>query len=132
MNDPYFSNSKFFAQLTSKQRERLKRELVQIEAARGTYVYCKNSPRDRIYFLAKGTILVGTKYEDREEVLPKYMVKPGDIFGEKSLWPQWHPREFAVVKSESTSYFRLHIDTLKCFLRENQSFRYDFSMALFE
>lgn len=67
-----------------KEQLGMRAQLPHSNFARGEYIYVPADEADRIYFIAKGRIKIGTRNDQGKEVT-KSVLGPGELFGELCL-----------------------------------------------
>lgn len=70
---------------------------------KGQYVYLQNETANKIFYVAKGKVKIGT-YADNGKEITKAFVMAGEIFGELAILGEDKRRDFAVVAENATIY----------------------------
>lgn len=82
-----------------------------------------------LFYLQKGLIKVSAITDDEREII-KYIVKPGQLFGELNLIDsEIKNREIAYAMENSELWF-VPVDTVKRLMQENESFRQSVNKAI--
>jgi len=83
-----------------------------------SYIYHPGDQSDRLFFLAKGIIKVGTHSDDGREVI-KSILHPNSLFGELCLAGEEKRQEFAKAMNEEVQYFVLALSDLSRLMQSN-------------
>jgi CRP-like cAMP-binding protein len=83
-----------------------------------SFIYLPEDPSDVIYFLAKGTIKIGTHSSDGKEVI-KSLIHPLAMFGELGLIGEENRQDFAQALKEDVHLYSLKVSDFKKMMRNN-------------
>ncbi|MFQ5445926.1 MAG: Crp/Fnr family transcriptional regulator [Saprospiraceae bacterium] len=83
-----------------------------------SYIYLPDEASDQIFFLAKGTIKIGTHSCDGKEVI-KSLIQPLALFGELGIIGETKRQDFAQALREEVHLYALKVDDLKRLMRSN-------------
>ncbi|MCH2080887.1 MAG: Crp/Fnr family transcriptional regulator [Saprospiraceae bacterium] len=83
-----------------------------------SFIYLPEDPSDMIYFLAKGTIKIGTHSSDGKEVI-KSLIHPLAMFGELGLIGERNRQDFAQALKEDVHLYSLKVSDFKKMMRNN-------------
>lgn len=107
-----------FSTLSGRDRERLT-EMMELKIKpRYSFIYLTDEPSDCLYFLAKGTVKIGTHSHDGKEVI-KNLIHPLAIFGELGLIGEEKRKEFAQALKEDVHLYVVKVDDFKSLMRNN-------------
>lgn len=84
---------------------------------KGAYVYLPDERSDKVFFLKKGRITLGT-FSEEGKVMAKNLILPGNFFGEAGLIGETIRRDFAVSKDE-TEVWVFELNDLRRLLVQN-------------
>ncbi len=84
---------------------------------KGEYIYLPEEHADRLYFLTKGSIKIGSYSEDGKEIT-KSILSAGNVFGELSLIGEKVRRDFAIAHEESEACI-VTVDEMRALMREH-------------
>ena len=85
---------------------------------RYSFVYMPEDASDTIFFLAKGTIKIGTHSLDGKEVI-KSLIHPMAMFGELGLIGETARQDFAQALKEDVHLYVLKVEDFKKLMRNN-------------
>lgn len=83
-----------------------------------SFIYLPEDTSDVIYFLAKGTIKIGTHSSDGKEVI-KSLIHPLAMFGELGLIGEENRQDFAQALKEDVHLYSLKVSDFKKMMRNN-------------
>ncbi len=83
-----------------------------------SYVYVPGDQSDKIFFLVKGTIKIGSHSNDGKEVI-KAILHPMAMFGEMCVVGEQNRKDFARVMNQDAQYFTLKVEDFKRLMRSN-------------
>jgi len=84
---------------------------------KGEYVYLPEENADKIYFITKGKIKIGSYSDDGREIT-KTILTEGNVFGELSLAGETQRRDFAVAQ-ESSEACIITVNEMKGLMRDH-------------
>ncbi len=100
-------------------------ELEQLEASlhlrklpKHTLIYTPGERSESVYFLVKGTVKIGTTFEEGREVI-KSVLHPMAMFGELCLVGEERRRDFAMSMNEEVHLYSLKASRFQELLRNN-------------
>lgn len=70
---------------------------------KGQYIYLQSEQANKVFFVAKGKVKIGTYSESGKEIT-KSFVQVGEFFGELALLGEGKRRDFAVATESTTIY----------------------------
>lgn len=85
---------------------------------RYTMIYMPEDPSDQIYFLAKGTVKIGTHSADGKEVI-KSLIHPKAMFGELGIIGEDHRQDYAQALKEDVLVYSLKNEDFRQMMRKN-------------
>ncbi len=107
-----------FSSLNGKERERLA-EMMELKVKpRYSFIYLTDEPSDQLFFLAKGTVKIGTHSSDGKEVI-KNLIHPLAMFGELGLIGETSRKEFAQALKKDVHLYAVKVDDFKSLMRNN-------------
>lgn len=83
-----------------------------------SYLYLPDESSDTIFFLAKGTVKIGTHSEDGKEVI-KALIQPLAMFGELGIIGETKRQDLAQALREEVHVYTLKVEDLKKLMRSN-------------
>lgn len=83
-----------------------------------SFIYMPGDASEAIYFLAKGTVKIGTHSIDGREVI-KSLIHPTAMFGEMVLIGETQRQEFAQALKEDVVVYTVKVEDLKKLMRQN-------------
>lgn len=83
-----------------------------------SFIYSPDEPSDTIFFLAKGTVKIGTHSDDGKEVI-KSLIHPTAMFGELGLIGEQKRQDFAQALKEEVHLYTLKVEDFKRLMRHN-------------
>ena len=83
-----------------------------------SFIYLPGDSSDYIYFLAKGTVKIGTHSTDGKEII-KSLIHPTAMFGELGLIGEKVRTDFAQALKEDVHLYQLKVEDLKKLMRNN-------------
>ena len=94
-------------------------DLMQFKkVARYNFIYMPGDPSDTIFFLARGTVKIGTHSGDGKEVI-KALIHPLAMFGERGLIGEESRQDFGQALKEEVHLYTLSVEELKELMRIN-------------
>lgn len=107
-----------FESTTADERNYLS-EVATVEVRpKYSFIYMPGDVSDAIYFLAKGTVKIGTHSMDGREVI-KSLIHPTAMFGEMGLIGETQRQEFAQALKEDVVVYTVKVEDLKKLMRQN-------------
>jgi CRP-like cAMP-binding protein len=107
-----------FSTLSAEEKERLADMMEYRVKPKYTFVYLPGDQSDCIYFLAKGTVKIGTHSSDGKEVI-KSLMHPLAMFGELGLIGEEERQDFAQALKEDVHLYVLKVEDFKKLMRHN-------------
>ncbi len=84
---------------------------------KGEYIYLPEENADKLYFITKGKIKIGSYSDDGREIT-KTILTEGNVFGELSLVGETQRRDFAVAQDSSEACI-ITVDEMKSLMRDH-------------
>ncbi len=84
---------------------------------KASYIYLPEEYSDKIYFLTKGAVRIGTYSEEGKEIT-KALLRPGNVFGELAIVGETQRRDFAIT-TEETEVCIVTSEEMKGLMREH-------------
>lgn len=106
------------AKLTPSEVDYLSQRVECIQFGKKEFIYDQGDESDSIYLLAKGSVKLGNILDEGKELI-KYIVQPGEIFGEKALIYDQPREEFAVSVRENVQIWKIKTSDIQKLLLEN-------------
>lgn len=107
-----------FEMLSEAELNRLSEMMEHRVKPRYSFIYMPEDPSDTIFFLAKGTIKIGTHSLDGKEVI-KSLIHPMAMFGELGLIGESERQDFAQALKENVHLYVLKVEDFKKLMRNN-------------
>lgn len=114
----FLSQFPLFSLLKDEERARLEGMIEFRVKPKYSFIYMPGDPSDVIYFLAKGTIKIGTHSNDGKEVI-KSLIHPTAMFGELGLIGEVERQDFAQALKEDVHVYTLRVEDFKKLMRNN-------------
>lgn len=83
-----------------------------------SYLYVPGDSSDKIFFLLKGTIKIGSHSSDGKEVI-KSILHPMAMFGEMCVVGERNRKDFARIMNQDCQYFSLKVEDFRRLMRSN-------------
>ncbi|MBK7407864.1 MAG: Crp/Fnr family transcriptional regulator [Saprospirales bacterium] len=107
-----------FDMLSLEEKYRLE-EIVEFKVKpKYSFIYLADEPSDTLFFLAKGTIKIGTHSIDGKEII-KNLIHPKAIFGELGLIGEVRRQDFAQTLKEEAHLFVIRVEDFRRLMRSN-------------
>jgi CRP/FNR family transcriptional regulator, cyclic AMP receptor protein len=107
-----------FNSLLPAEKERLCEMMEYRVKSRYSFIYMPGDSSEVMFFLAKGTVKIGTHSSDGKEVI-KSLVHPTAMFGELGLIGETHRQDFAQALKEDVHLYALKIEDFRRLMRGN-------------
>ena len=107
-----------FSTLNESDRREIADMMQFRKVSRYNFVYMPGDPSDAIFFLAKGTIKIGTHSGDGKEVI-KTLIHPLAMFGERGLIGEESRQDFAQALKEEVHLYTLAVEDLRALMKHN-------------
>ena len=107
-----------FATLSPSERELLASFVELKTKPKYSYIYLHGDESDRIYFLIKGVVKIGSHNNDGKEVI-KTILHPLCMFGELGIVGEPFRKDFARVMNADAQYFTLKVEDFRRLMRSN-------------
>lgn len=117
---PLLETSPLFAVLSPEERVLLGQNAALLNLGKHQVVYKPGQPAAKVYFLMKGTVKVAIHAEKKDII--KYVVRPGNIFGESCLTGEFQRRDFAYVMDDQAEALELDSQMLLTVMKRNFAF----------
>ena len=105
-----------FSALSPKDKMMLAERMEHRVIPKYNFVYLPGDTSDYIYFLAKGTIKIGTHSSDGKEII-KSLIHPTAMFGELGLIGEQHRKDFAQALKEDVHLYPIKVEDMKALMR---------------
>ena len=107
-----------FSTLSFEERELLSGMMEYRVKPKYSFIFLPGEASDTIFFLAKGTIKIGTHSSDGKEVI-KSLIHPLAMFGELGLIGEQQRQDFAQALKEDVHLYTLKVEDFKQVMRYN-------------
>ena len=107
-----------FSVLSDPEKAQLSELMDYRVKPRYSFIYLTDEPSDEIYFLARGTVKIGTHSADGKEVI-KALIHPLAMFGELGLIGEEKRQDFAQVLKQDVHFYTLQVADFKKLMRNN-------------
>lgn len=114
----YLENIDFFKDLSKDQVKVLMNKTTLQDCKKGEFIYFQEDIADKVYFVKKGKVKIGTLSEDGKEII-KAILQNGEVFGEQVLLGDDKHTDFAQV-SENSCLLVMSKESFKELIQENQ------------
>ena len=115
-----FEQFPLFDVLSPEEKARLTEMATYKICPRYNFIYMPNDASDNIFFLAKGTLKIGTHSTDGKEVI-KAILHPMAMFGELGIIGEEKRQDFAKAMGEDVHYCVLKVEDFKHLMGTNHS-----------
>jgi CRP-like cAMP-binding protein len=113
-------NSALFAVLSPEERTMIQHNSAVVNYSKHQVLYKPGQTADKVYILTKGIVKVAVHAEKKDII--KYVVRPGNLFGESCLTGDTQRRDFAYAMDEQIEVFEMHAPTVLAVMRSNFAF----------
>ncbi len=107
-----------FKNLSPQEIEVLSEMVEHKVKPRYSFIYMPGDVSDSVYFLARGTVKIGTHSSDGKEVI-KALIHPTALFGELGLIGENERQDFAQALKEDVHLYVLKVEDFKKLMRNN-------------
>ncbi|MEZ5043345.1 MAG: Crp/Fnr family transcriptional regulator [Saprospiraceae bacterium] len=107
-----------FAGLDNEEKTRLADLMEYKVKPRYSFIYLPDDPSEEVFFLARGTVKIGTHSSDGKEVI-KALIHPTAMFGELGLVGENTRQDFAQALKEDVHLYVLKVSDFKKVMRNN-------------
>ncbi|TXB62819.1 Crp/Fnr family transcriptional regulator [Phaeodactylibacter luteus] len=107
-----------FAMLTPAEKVQLAQMMEHKVKPKYSFIYMPEDASDYIYFLAKGTVKIGTHSTDGKEII-KSLIHPTAMFGELGLVGETSRKDFAQALKEDVHIYQLRVADMKALMQTN-------------
>ncbi|MEL6629603.1 MAG: Crp/Fnr family transcriptional regulator [Bacteroidota bacterium] len=107
-----------FTSFNEEEKKMLSQMVELKKRPKYSYVYVPGDQSDKIFFLLKGTIKIGSHSNDGKEVI-KAILHPMAMFGEMCVVGEQNRKDFARVMNQDAQYFTLKVEDFKRLMRSN-------------
>jgi CRP/FNR family cyclic AMP-dependent transcriptional regulator len=101
-----------FDTLSEQEKARVETLMEYKVKPKYSFIYLPDELSDTIYFLAKGTVKIGTHSVDGKEVI-KSLIHPGSMFGELGLIGEAVRQDFAQALKEEVHLYSIKVEDFK-------------------
>lgn len=117
---PIFENNPLFAVLHPDELNLLQQTVVIQSYLKHEVLYKPGQVANKVFFLMKGTVKVAVHAEKKDII--KYVVRPGNLFGESCLTGEKQRRDFAYAMDDLVEVIELDAQVLLSIMRKNFAF----------
>lgn len=110
--------SSLHAKLTPSEVDYLSQRVECIQFGKKEFIYDHGDESDYIYLLSKGSVKLGNFLDEGKELI-KYIVQPGEVFGEKALINNHVREEFAVSVRENVQIWKIQTTDIQKLILQN-------------
>lgn len=107
-----------FSVLSPEDKARLADMMEYKVKPKYSFIYMPGEPSEQLFFLAKGTVKIGTHSSDGKEII-KSLIHPTAMFGELGLIGEQHRSDFAQALKEDVHLYQLRVEHLRALMRSN-------------
>lgn len=107
-----------FSVLTPSEKDELSGMMEYRVKPRYGFIYLPGDASDQLFFLARGTVKIGTHSHDGKEVI-KHLIHPMALFGELGLIGEAERKEFAQALKEDVHLYVLKVEDFRRLMRKN-------------
>jgi CRP/FNR family cyclic AMP-dependent transcriptional regulator len=107
-----------FSLLTADEKAQLGNMMEYRIKSKYSFIYLPDEPSDAMFFLARGTIKIGTHSADGKEVI-KSLIHPLAMFGELGLIGEQCRQDFAQALKEDVHMYVVQVSDFKKLMRNN-------------
>jgi CRP-like cAMP-binding protein len=104
--------------LTPEEKRRLEEVSDYKIKPKYSFIYLADEPSDTMYFLARGTVKIGTHSHDGKEII-KTLIHPKAMFGELGLIGETRRQDFAQTLKEEVHLYAVRVEDFKRVMRSN-------------
>ncbi|MBK8967385.1 MAG: Crp/Fnr family transcriptional regulator [Saprospiraceae bacterium] len=117
---PVFDSNPLFAVLAPDEFALLQQTATMHSYTKHQVLYKPGQSATKVYFLMKGTVKVAVHAEKKDII--KYVVRPGNLFGESCLTGEAQRRDFAYAMEDTAQVIELDAQALISIMRKNFAF----------
>ena len=117
----FLMNYPLFSALNEEELQLLSKMIQYQVRPKYSYVYHPGEPSEKMYFLMKGVIKVGTHSDDGREVI-KAVLHPMALFGELGLVGEQIRQEFAKAMNQEVHFCTLQVKDVRSLMERNHAF----------
>ena len=117
---PIFDSNPLFAVLNPEELALLQQTAVVQSYTKHEVLYKPGQTANKVFFLLKGTVKVAVHAEKKDII--KYVVRPGNLFGESCLTGEMQRRDFAYAMDDQAEVIELDAPLLLSIMRKNFAF----------
>lgn len=117
--------------LNSKELDYLSQHVECLQFNKKELVYDCGSDMDAVYLLAKGTVKLGNILDEGKELI-KYIVQPGEVFGETALVKSGQRDDFAIAVRDNVQLWKIKASDLSRLMAGNPSLAMYFTAIIQE
>lgn len=107
-----------FSSFSSEEKALLGQMVEFKKRPKYSYLFSPGDNSDKIFFLLKGTIKIGSHSSDGKEVI-KAILHPMAMFGEMCIVGEQKRKDFARIMNQDCQYFSLKVEDFKRLMRSN-------------
>lgn len=120
ITSPIFDGNPLFAVLAPEEMLLLQQTATLQSYSKHQVLYKPGQSANKVYFLLKGTVKVAVHAEKKDII--KYVVRPGNLFGESCLTGEMQRRDFAYAMEDAVDVIELDAQALLSIMRKNFAF----------
>ncbi|MBK9336998.1 MAG: Crp/Fnr family transcriptional regulator [Lewinellaceae bacterium] len=120
MTSPIFDGNPLFAVLAPEELLLIQQTATIQSYSKHQVLYKPGQAANKVYFLLKGTVKVAVHSEKKDII--KYVVRPGNLFGESCLTGELQRRDFAYAMEDLADVVELDAPVLLSVMRKNFAF----------
>ncbi len=109
-----------FAVLKPEELSFLKKSARIFRYKRNAEVYMNGQRALKVFYVLKGAVKIAVQ-NDKKDVV-KYVVQPGNLFGESCLMGDWYRRDYAYAMLNDTEVLEFDVSALLYLMRHNFAF----------
>ncbi len=114
----FVENFPLFSTLPAEEKKRLAGMMDHAVKGRYQFIYMPDEPSDTVFFLAKGTVKIGTHSSDGKEII-KSLIHPMAMFGELGIIGEEVRQDYAQALKEEVHLYTLKVSDFKAMMRQN-------------
>ena len=96
---------------------------------KGDFIFFPDDPSDKIYFLRKGKVKIGSYSTGGREII-KGLLNPGEIFGELAMFKEGTKRNDFAMALDEVEVCIMSIDDMKNMMRDDMNFSLQITLIL--
>jgi len=125
VNQNILKSFPIFKDLDADELQQLQQCMEYHAVPRNTRIYEQGQEADRLFFLVKGTIKIGTRANDDREII-KQILHPLAVFGEAGLLGEDKRFDFAQSMNDEVRVYAITVQRLRSIMLRNQKLTISF------